>query len=180
MDQVYLKCLENSYAEAMRLAERSDVLKLTPIPPFPPGGYLCEFQTPHLRLLPDGVVRVERGLVTAGVVFPEDYLRSTDPRLYLRVASVLTPFDLLHPNVRGGVVCLGAAFAPGTALTALLWELYEIVSYQNFTLDERNALNPTACRLLRQHPELLSGLKPEPFLRRRHGMQVSVKHLWIL
>jgi hypothetical protein len=177
MDPVYLKFLENTYDEARRLAEKSDVLKLSPIPPFPPGAYLCEFHVAHLRLLSDGTVRIEQGPVTAGVIFPEDYLRSTDPRLYLRVASALTPFDLLHPNVRGGVVCLGAAFAPGTSLTALLWELYEIVSYQNVTLDERNAMNPTACRLLRQQPELLSGLRPEPFLRRRHGMQVSVKQL---
>jgi hypothetical protein len=76
--------------------------------------------------------------------------------------------------VRGGVVCLGSAFAPGTPITALLWELYDICSYQNVTLDERNAMNPEACRLLREHPELLARLKPAPFLRRQHRMQIKV------
>ena len=59
----------------------------------------------------------------------------------------------------------------------LLWELYDIVSYQNVTLDERNALNPEACRLLREHEGLLAQLTPKPFLRRAHKLQITVREI---
>jgi hypothetical protein len=158
----------------MALAEKSDVLRITPLPPFPPCGYVCEFDVAHLRRLPEGVVEISAGPVVAAVLFPEDYLHSTDPRLYLKVASVIEPLNLVHPNINGYAVCLGSAFAPGTPITALLWELYDIVSYQNVTLDERNAMNPEACRLLREHAELLARLRSEPFLRRQHKIRMRV------
>lgn len=178
MNPVFEAFLRNTFDEATALAEKSDVLRIAPIPPFPPSGYLCEFDVSYLRKRADGVVELKTAPAVAGLLFPEDYLHSTDPRLYLRVAQVVEPWDIVHPNVRGGVVCLGSAFAPGTPITALLWELYEIVSYQNLTLDEGNALNPEACRLLRGRPELLEELlaqsKPKPFLRRRREMRIKV------
>jgi hypothetical protein len=175
MSAVFQAFLHNMFAEARALAEKSDVLRLTPLPPFPPCGYICEFDVAHLCRQAEGVVTIQPGPVVAAVLFPEDYLHSTDPRLYLKVASVLEPRNLVHPNIRGGVVCLGSAFMPGTPITALLWELYDIVSGQNVTLDERNAMNPEACRLLRAQPELLAQLQPKPFLRRRHKLQIKVE-----
>ncbi len=176
MDRVLYAFLENSHTEATALAEQSDILQLTPLPPLPPSVYLCEFAVPYLHRLPSGLVEIAPGPVQMVINFPEDYLRSTDPRLYLRVASLLTP-DVTHPNLWGTAVCLGSEFAPGTPITVLLWELYDIVSYQNVTLDERNALNPEACRLLREHEGLLAQLTPKPFLRRAHKLQITVREI---
>ena len=176
-DPVLSAFLENTKLEAIALVARSDVLTIVPLGPGAlSSGYVCEFSLPYLRRLPNGTVEVAPGPVLIGVRFPEDYLRSADPHLYVKVASVITP-DLIHPNISGGMVCLGASFSPGTSLTALLWELYDIVSYQNVTLDERNALNPEACRLLREHQQLLEPLRPAPFLRRERTLQATVKEL---
>ena len=98
MDRVLYAFLENSHTEATALAEQSDILQLTPLPPLPPSVYLCEFVVPYLRRLPSGLVEIAPGPVQMVINFPEDYLRSTDPRLYLRVASLLTP-DVTHPNL---------------------------------------------------------------------------------
>jgi hypothetical protein len=155
----------------MELADESDVLRVLPCPPLPPAAYVCEFRVRYLRRAPSGLVEVAPGPVLAGLRFPEDYLRAADAHLYLKVASVLTP-DLVHPNVLGPVVCLGSAFAPGTPVRVLLWELYEILAYRNLTLDERNALNPEACRLLREHAHFLNQLEAPPLRRGRLPLRV--------
>lgn len=173
MDHVFNRFLENTFLDAIELARKSDVLHLTPVPPYPPAGYLCGFDTAYLCRGQSGLVEVHPGPVLAAVRFPNDYLRSVDPELYLKVAAVLTS-DFTHPNVAGLNVCLGSAFAPGTPLTTLLWELYDIVSYRNVTTDEANALNPEACRLLREHGHLIDQLSPPPFLRTEHELKVKV------
>jgi hypothetical protein len=43
--------------------------------------------------------------------------------------------------------------------------LFEIVTYRNCTVDERNALNPEACRLVREYPSLLTKLGRPPLFR---------------
>lgn len=168
--------LENTTSEAAELAERSDVLTITPLAPAPAPAYLCAFDLSYIRRLPAGTVDIASGPIMAVLHIPEDYLRSVDHHLYLRVASVLTP-DLVHPNILGGTVCLGSAFAPGTSITWLLWELFDIASYQNVTFDERNALNPEACRLLREHSHLIDRLQHKPFLRRERKLAVNVRNL---
>jgi hypothetical protein len=85
--------------------------------------------------------------------------------------------DLVHPNVSGGAVCLGSGFAPGTSITWLLWQLWDIFAYENVTTDERNALNPEACRLVREHRHLLERLPRRPFLRRKQKLAVRVREL---
>ncbi len=174
-DQVFLAFLHNTLIQALALAEVSEILHIFPLPPLPPSRYLCVFQLPYLRRLPSGVVDVAAGPVQAGVSFPEDYLYAADPHLYLKVASMLTQ-DFVHPNVRGSAICLGAAFAPGTPIRALIWELYDILAYRNVTLDERNALNPEACRLLRAHPNLLDRLEVRPLRRRAKSVPITGDH----
>ena len=175
MDHVFRRFLENSYEEAQKLEAESDILRLAPQPPFPPSFYLVEFQLSYLRRAPNGTVEPAPGPVTAVLHLPPDYLRSHDPHLFARVASVLTP-DIIHPNISPyGTVCLGAQFAPGTPIQALLREFYEILAYENFTVNEANALNREACRLMRQHPELRRQLKPLPLVRRHRKLAVQVE-----
>jgi hypothetical protein len=65
------------------------------------------------------------------------------------------------------VVCLGTGdFQPGTAFRPLVSALYSILSYGVYCTDERNALNPLACRLLRERRHLVEGLECRPLLRR--------------
>lgn len=175
MDRVFQSFLENTADDALELQERSDVLALTPIPPMPPSRYGCTFQVPYLQRLPSGTVDIVAGPVLCAISFPEDYLRSTDPTLFMKMASVLSP-GFLHPNVSPvGNVCLGADFAPGTPIGALVMEIFEIVTYRNCMVDERNALNPEACRLIREYPSFLEKLTPPPLVRATRPIRVAVR-----
>lgn len=176
MDPVFHKFLEQAQTDALELAGKSALLDVIPVPPFPPSTYLCQFKLPYLRRRPDATVDIAPGPVTVGLHFPGDYLRSTDAHLYLKVAAMLSA-DFVHPNVYGVAMCLGAGFAPGTPMAALLWECYEIVAYQNMTLDERNALNPEACRLLRANRSILTQLPQRTLLQKRSPLHIEVRTL---
>jgi hypothetical protein len=164
MDQVFETFLENTALDASGLESKSDFVLLEPLPPFPASRYRWTFQVPYLKRLPSGIVDLDPGPVRGGIVFPEEYLRSVDSKLFMKVASIDNP-DFLHPNVLFGSVCLGSRFAPGTPIEALIWELFEIVTYRNCTVDERNALNPEACRLVREYPSLLTKVGRPPLFR---------------
>lgn len=172
-DPVLASFLEAAMRDAARIAGASDVLAVVPLAPLPARTYRCVFDVRYLRRLPSGLVDVAPGPVVAAIHFPDDYLRALDRQLGLRVVSMLTP-DVFHPNVRGAAVCLGSAFAPGTPIRWLLAELYEVITYRNLTVDERNALDPEACRFLRQQPALLGRLGDPPPLR-RHRRRLRVK-----
>ena len=175
MDQVFRAFLTNTLADSLAMCARSDVLRMEPEPQTAPSSYICTFAVPYLRRLPSGTVGVSAGPVVCFIAFPQDYLYSTDPHLYLRVASVLTP-DFVHPNVAPyGALCLGAAFRAGTPLNALVWELYEMVTYRNRNVDERNALAPDACRLIRANEDLLAKLEAPPLFRKKNRLTVTVR-----
>lgn len=175
MDRIFQTFLENTAHDALELQAKSDILVLAPIPPLPPSRYGCTFQVPYLQRLSSGTVEVHPGPVLCAISFPGDYLRSTDPKLFMKMASVLSP-GFLHPNVSPiGNVCLGADFAPGTPIKALVWELFEIVTYGNCTVEEGNALNPEACRLVREYPTLLAKLERRPLLRSARAIHIAVR-----
>ena len=172
-DRVLKRFLESNQKAALDLSAVSEVLTVVPLPPFPAATYLAEFRVPHLRRMDSGRVEVADGPVVEKIHFPADFLRSADPHLPMKVVSILSPRTFVHPNVAFGSVCLGYLFAPGTRLELLLRELYEIVSYRNYTLDESNAMDAEACRLLRAHPELLDKLQPKPLVPRRRRVRVE-------
>lgn len=175
MDKVFRTFLMNTLLAATDINARSQAVRLAPNPQIPPTAYLCMFNVPYLRRMPGGTVEIGGGPVVVHVGFPQDYLYSADPRLYLRVASVMTP-DFVHPNVglHGGI-CLGAAFRAGTTLNALVWELFEIVTYRNRTVDERNAFSPEACRLIRANESLLEKLDAQPLFGKKGKLQIAVR-----
>jgi hypothetical protein len=169
-DPILSEFFHRNYAEARTLAAQSTVLSVVSLLGQPlPVHILCTFHgIPHLRKRPDGTVEVAAaGDILVGIHFPPDYLRSTDRTLYLKLISLLSPPTFFHPNVHTPVLCPGAHLTPGLPLIALLWHIFDIVSYRNLNLDERNALNPQACRYLRQHPEVLAQLQPPPLRIRR-------------
>ncbi len=134
------------------------------------GKLLCHFHNlPHLQRRPDGIVEyVTRGNIVIGIFFPFDYLRSTDRWMSLQLISLLAPATFFHPNVKAPVLCPGSQLTPGMSLTDLIWHTYDILTYRNMNTDERDALDPEACRYFRQHPEVLSELRPPPLRQRRH------------
>jgi hypothetical protein len=176
MTGVYDAFLQSGFVDAMELAEHSEGrLQIFPQPPLPPSRYGVAFNVPFLRQSPSGTVEVVTGEpVLIGLSFPEWYLRSSDRHLVLSIVSVLTP-RVLHPNVLGSLVCLGDRLRPGTSLRILLYELYEVIGYRNLGLDERNALAPDACRLLRGHPDLLAKLVAPPLRSRPSPLSVSAR-----
>jgi hypothetical protein len=164
-DPILSEFLHQSYAEALALATQSQILTVFSLPGQPlPAQILCAFHgIPHLRKRLDGTIDVvPEGEVLVGIHFPPDYLRSTDRALYLKLISLLSPPTFFHPNVHAPALCPGAHLTPGMPLVALLWHIFDIVSYRNINLDELNALEPQACRYLRQHPEILAQLRPPP------------------
>lgn len=172
MDTVYRRFLENSHAAGVQLAAESDVLDLFPVWPYPPRKFLFEFHLPYLRCNLEGTVEVAPGPIIGVINFPETYLRSVDTNLPFKIVSVKTR-DLTHPNIRGTVVCLGRNFRPGTPIQALLWNLWDILTYQNCSLDERNAMNSSACRLLRACPEMLTQLPQSRLLRKKQSLDIQ-------
>jgi hypothetical protein len=175
MNGVYESFLQSSLIDAMELAEQSDGrMQVFPQAPLPPSRYGIAFKVPFLRQLPSGMVDVvTTEPLLVGLSFPEWYLRSADPHLLLSIISVITP-RVLHPNVRGSLVCMGDRLVPGTPLRLLLFSLYEVIGYRNLGLDERNALAPDACRFLRAHPDLLARLMAPPLRSRRSALSVTM------
>jgi len=123
-----------------------------------------------------GQIQLIKATVNFYIHFPMDYLRSVDPYLYLRVVTVLHP-DFFHPNIRipQGWVCLGHNFQPGTPLADLIYHLYEIVTYQNTTVDERDAYNTEACRYLRLHKTMK--ISAPPLFRKDLKLNVTVEKM---
>ncbi len=168
-DPIMQQFLQQTYAEACDLAAHSRVLSLVNVYGNPaPEKVLCYFHhLPHLVLRPNRTVDIVRGDIVLGIFFPPEYLRATDRWMPLHLISLLTPQWFFHPNVRVPVLCPGLHLYPGMSLTELIWHAYEILTYQNVNLDERDALNPEACRYLRLHPEVFEALRPPPLKQRR-------------
>ena len=84
-----------------------------------------------------------------GIWFPSDYLRRAEP---WEVLTWLGPRRVFHPNIsdRMPVICVGR-LAPGTWLVDLLYQVFEIISYQKVTMREDDALNPAACAWAREN-----------------------------
>lgn len=188
LDGIFKSFLEDGLRRAMEIASESDILEVIPHPSYSPSLlYLLVFNdVAYLRDSGDNNINVSRGIVCVEIRFPLDYLRSTDSNLYLKTATILDPSSLLHPDPYlfhpnydpvSGCICLGADFLPGTPLNNLIFHIYDIISYSNYSTDERNGLNAVACRYLRDHPEVISNLRIMPLRRRRLAAKVSFKEV---
>ena len=108
-DLIHQGFLQSAEADAKAIGRESDCMQLSPDPNSgdPPHTYLGLLKgAEHYVRGPDGTFVVRRRPLSFTIHFPEDYLRSLDPNLQFRV--VATSRHLVHPNVSGGVVCLGA------------------------------------------------------------------------
>ncbi len=169
-DRVLSAFLQRQYDEATELANSSDILDLYPLDGPPTQHYRAEFHCKGLVREADGKI-VEAGHFAVGIWLHDDYLRTAFPA---RVLTWLGPGNVFHPNLLGegaGAICAGR-IPPGTRLRDLLYQVYEIISYQRVTIREDDALNHDACQWARHNLDRFP-LDRRPLRRRRLDLRVE-------
>jgi ubiquitin-protein ligase len=175
-DPVLSGFLKKQFEEGMALAAESDILELEPLSlgsrrrGDPPNAFLASLRCKGLVLAgePD---QVEEGdLFEVRIQFPEDYLRHVIPMLVL---TLVFPMNVWHPNVSlyGPFICAGR-IAPGTALVDLIYQTFEILTYQKVTMREDDALNPAACSWARKNQHRFP-IDPRPLKRRALDFEIE-------
>ena len=139
-DKILTAFLLKQLAEGTALARASDIVRLQPEPGPAPQRYLAEFRCKTLTAGPNGSVVPGNGC-GVGIWFQDDYLRRAEVP---EVVTLLGPVNLFHANISFPFICVGR-LKPGTPLVDLLYQIFEIVTYQKITMNERNALNFAAC-----------------------------------
>ena len=142
IDPIFESFLAAERRAGLALAGQSDLLVLQPLDGPPTQRYVAIYRCEGLTHEGDQVVQGDHWMFHINL--HDGYLRRVDTR---RVLTVLTP--LFHPNVYGPLICLGRGIRPGMSLTDLLFQIYEIISYQNFS--PHDGLNEQACAWARQH-----------------------------
>ncbi|MFQ5667694.1 MAG: hypothetical protein ACE5I7_14875 [Candidatus Binatia bacterium] len=173
-DPVYDAFLETAAEDVLAVNAASDILQLTPDPaagrlPHTYNGWLQEVE--HLDRAGDGTAYVSAATVGFTIHFPAEYCRSTGADLQFRVVRL--HFPLLHPNTKGGMVCLGPHFRPGTRLRPLVHQIYGIISGRIFATD--HAFDAEACMYYLRHLDQVRALRARPLWRRRVAGRVRVE-----
>jgi hypothetical protein len=154
------------YEEVMAFADQCDRLDVLPLGPedFPPNRYIVRFQAPTLIRAVDGQIgRVPE--FTVGIHLPADYLRHVEP---IQLVCWMLPVEVWHPNIRVPFVCLGR-IAPCTPLVEIIYQLYEIGTYQNYATGD--ALNSDAAQWARNYGQFPLDASP----LKRHGMDLTIE-----
>jgi len=166
-DPVLCAFLERQAEEGRALARASDILDLECLPTG--RHFVATYQCRGLVQGRDKVVR-EANSFQVGVFFGADYLRAVNP---METLTLLSPSNVFHPNIAFGapLICVGRV-APGMALVDLLYQVYEILSWQKVTMREDDALNKEACRWARSNPGRYP-LDRRPIKRRPLALEVQ-------
>ena len=175
-DHVLHGFLESAAADAECVCQESDCLRLSPDPATgdPPRTYQGLLKrAEHYVRDPEGAFVVTSRPIPFQIHFPDDYLRSLDPNLQFRVLS--TSRQLVHPNVSGGVVCLGGRFRPGTRLRSVVEQFYGIATSRVAAIDHPFHLQ--AAEFFLDHLDAIRGFRNEPLWRRPLAARVRVESL---
>lgn len=163
MDRILDSFLRRQLEEGLALAAASDLLDVSPLPAglfgregdqpvaadAPPDRFHARFRCRGLVRRPSGEI-AEAERFDVGVWMPPDYARrAPDP---FRVLAWLGPRNVWHPNIsdRLPVICIGHLVA-GTPLVEILERVFDVVTFNNVTTVESNALNPAACAWARRN-----------------------------
>ncbi len=157
--------LRHQYAEITELVANSDVVEILQHSPIPPDLYVLRFHCKGLVKTADGIE--EADWFDVGIRFPEDYQRRVE---VAEVVTVLWPPGIYHPNIRFPFMCLGHVH-PGTDLKDLVYQIYEILSFNNYSVHEGNALNPEACSWARRNQARFP-LERRPLRRRTLALTI--------
>jgi hypothetical protein len=164
-DPILTAFLRKSHTAAMALAAASDRLVLIPEPGEIPQRYIAEFHCHSLVRLDSGEITVAE-FFRIGIAFHDDYLKSRPNTM--RLLTWLEPeAGIWHPNVAAPFVCPGD-LRMGTDLVGILFQLYEILTYQKFATAD--CLNPVAAEFARAN---LSRFPIDPRPLRRRAVQIQ-------
>jgi hypothetical protein len=158
---------ERQCEEGAALAQASDILELDCMDTG--QHHIAHYACRGLVKDKDGVVR-EADSFHVGFYFSADYLRSVNP---YEVVTLFGPPNTYHPNIAFGApfICVGH-IAPGTRLVDLLYQVYEILSWQRLTPREDDALNKDACRFARENQHRFP-IDRRPLKRRAIKLEVE-------
>ena len=161
-DPVYEGFVREQWKQGSDLARQSDLLDLSCR-----GGnrFVAHFHCKGLVRLKSGEVAERKGGFVIGIWFPTDYLRRVEPG---KVLTWLSPTNVWHPNIRPPAICAGR-IDPGTELTDLLYQCYEIITYFNWAAHD--ALHQDAAQWARNHQHLIP-IDRRPLKRRTLNIQV--------
>jgi hypothetical protein len=162
-DDILDSFLRHEIERARQLAAASAVLTFTLEPVDLPRRFVAEYRCQGLVREPDGTIHeADRWLV--GISIPDNYLRgpTVDP---FRILTWLGggSADVFHPNIRSPLICIGR-LDPGMDFQFLLYQLYEIITWQKFQLAD--CLNPEAAQWARHNLNRLP-IDPRPLQRAR-------------
>jgi hypothetical protein len=135
-------------AEGLELARSSDLLHLQPIGGPATDKYIATFSCDGLVRTGDGKIEIANRF-GIGIYFPPDYLRHAN---VFEVLTWLGPRSIWHPNVhpRTPHICIGW-LKPGTSLRDILYQCFEIITYNKYRTVEIDALNHDACAWARRN-----------------------------
>jgi len=144
MDNIARSFLGQQRAQALALADSSDLIGLTVLPGEPPQRYILAIRANGLVQGTDGSIR-EFDRCDIGIYLPGDYVRVVRPE---EVLTYLGPHARpFHPNLRPPFCCVH--IPPGMALTDLIYAVHEIWTWTLVGTAD-NGLNPAAAEWARR------------------------------
>ena len=148
-DAIMHAFLRRQAEDGLALASESDLVDVQPLgapEDGPTDRFIVRFHCRGLVQSADGAI-AEADDFGVGVWFPEDYLRHGDP---FQVLTWLHPSNVWHPNIsnRAPAICVGR-LRPGTGLVDLVYQCWEIITWNKVTMREDDALNLAACEWAR-------------------------------
>jgi hypothetical protein len=148
-DRIFQAYLARQYEEGMALAASSDLIELYPLNGPGSDRFIAVFRCRGLVIDDQKEVK-EADHFEVGIWFPADYLRRADP---FQVLTWFGPLNVFHPNISNFAqgICVGR-LAPGTALVDILYQCFEIITWNKVTMREDDALNMEACDWARRNP----------------------------
>lgn len=139
-DAVFQGYLSGQWREVTEIAGRSDSFAIRPLDGVPPSKVIVEFRCNGLVKTRSGIEVADRHAVH--MQFPDDYLRRSHESP--EILSWLGPAAAYHTNIRAPFCCVGP-IPPGMPLVNLIYQVYQMITWQRFTPREDDCLNPEAC-----------------------------------
>jgi|SRR5579872_174163 len=163
-DPIFRAFLRRQADEGRALAAGSDILDLDCLPTG--QHFVAHFDCRGL-IQEYGEVRETSGF-DVGIFFGSDYLRAVNP---FEVLTLFGPLNTYHPNIAFGApfICVGR-IAPGMPLADLLYQVYEILTYQKLT--PHDALNKEASQWARANQHRFP-VDRRPLKRRTLALEVE-------
>ena len=152
---------ENNWRTARDgLLERTELIRVRPLPIPGPRAFSFEMDLPYKRKRPDGTVELDPGPIHGTI----DYLPNvmTPERDAPSILVFVTSDGFYHVNYnrRLGALCPGHLPTGPFPLDALLMHIWTILSYQN--MDSRSAMDAEAVRYFTSDPDAFRGVDQVP------------------